>query len=49
MDGLLYKLGLDRLDFEVMVFGLMILFVISKYQQGGSVRETIAKQNLAFR
>lgn len=49
VDGSLYKLGLDRIDFWVMIFGLMLLLVISKYQQDGSVREIIAKQNLAFR
>lgn len=49
VDGSLFQLGLDRIDFWVMVFGLLLLFVVSKYQQRGSVRETIAKQNLAFR
>lgn len=49
VDGSLYRLGLSRLNFWVMVFGLMLLFVISKYQQKSSVRETIAKQNLVFR
>lgn len=49
VDGSLYKLGLDRLDFWIMIFGLMLLFVVSKYQQQGSVREIIAKQNLVFR
>ena len=49
VDGSLYQLGLDRLDFWVMIFGLMVLFVVSKYQQRGSVREIIARQNLAFR
>ncbi len=49
VDGSLYKLGLDRLDFWVMIFGLMILFIVSKYQQKGSVREIIARQNLVFR
>lgn len=49
VDGSLYQLGLDRIDFWIMIFGLLLLFVISKYQQKGSVRETIAKQNLVFR
>lgn len=49
VDGSLYQLGLDRLDFWIMIFGLLLLFVISKYQQHGSVRETIAEQNLVFR
>ncbi len=49
VDGSLYQLGLDRIDFGIMIFGLLVLFVVSKYQQKGSVRETIAKQNLVFR
>lgn len=49
VDGSLYTLGLDRLDFWVMIFGLLILFAVSHYQQKGSVREIIAKQNLVFR
>lgn len=49
VDGSLYGLGLDRIDFWIMVFGLLALFVVSKYQQRGSVREMVAKQNLAFR
>lgn len=49
VDGSLYTLGLDRIDFWIMIFGLLVLFVVSKYQQRGSVREIIAKQNLAFR
>lgn len=49
VDGSLYQLGLDRIDFWIMIFGLLLLFVVSKYQQKGSVRETIAKQNLVFR
>lgn len=49
VDGSLYKLGLDRLDFWIMIFGLMLLFIVSKYQQNGSVQEMIGKQNLIFR
>lgn len=49
VDGSLYQLGLDRINFWIMIFGLLLLFIISKYQQKGSVREMIAKQNLVFR
>jgi D-alanyl-lipoteichoic acid acyltransferase DltB (MBOAT superfamily) len=49
VDGSLYNLGLDRLDFWVMVFGMAALFVVSKFQQSGSIREKVAGQNIVFR
>lgn len=49
LDGSLYTLGLDRIDFWIMIYGLGLLFVISMYHQKGSVREMIAAQNLVFR
>lgn len=49
MDGSLFRLGLDQPDFWVLVFGLILLFIISQYQQKGSVRSMIAKQNLVCR
>ena len=48
-DGSLYKLGLDRLDFWALIFGLFLLFVVSSFQGKGSVREKIEQQNLVFR
>lgn len=49
VDGSLYRLGLDRLDFWMMIFGLALIYIISQYQQKGSVREIVARQNLVFR
>ncbi len=49
VDGSLYKLGLDSLDFWVLVFGMFVLMIVSQTQQRGSVRAIIAKQNLVFR
>ena len=48
-DKSLYRLGLDRENFWVLVFGLLILFVVSMIQQKGSAREVVAKQNIVFR
>ena len=49
MDGSLFRLGLEQLDVWILVFGLLLLFVISRYQQKGSVRAMIARQNLVCR
>lgn len=49
VDGSLYSLGLDRIDFWIMIYGLLILLIVSIFQQKGSVRERIAQQNLLFR
>lgn len=49
MDGSLYQLGLDHFNFWIMIFGLAALFFVSHFQQTGSVRALIAKQNLVFR
>lgn len=49
VDGSLYRLGLDRIDFWIMVWGLVLLLLVSSLQQRGSVRKMIGEQNLAFR
>ncbi|RHR08886.1 MBOAT family protein [Pseudoflavonifractor sp. AF19-9AC] len=49
MDGSLLRLGLDWREMAILIFGLLLLFVISKYQQKGSVRAMIARQNLVCR
>lgn len=50
-DGSLYKLGLDRKEFNVIFFALLVLFVVSLYQErsGGSMRDWLNRQNLYFR
>ena len=48
-DGSLYKLGLDRPNFILSVVCLFIFWFVSWRQEQGSVRERIAKWNIAFR
>ncbi|MFP3154165.1 hypothetical protein LQZ18_06965 [Lachnospiraceae bacterium ZAX-1] len=49
-DDTLFELGLDRKDFDVMAAGLIVVLIVSMLQgKYGSVRQLIAKQNLAFR
>jgi D-alanyl-lipoteichoic acid acyltransferase DltB (MBOAT superfamily) len=48
-DESLYKLGLDAKDFWVAIFALAILLIVSLLQRKGSVRQMVARQNLAFR
>lgn len=50
VDGSLFKLGLDRPNFWVTVFGLGVLLLVSCLQERGkSVRQRLAEQNLVFR
>jgi hypothetical protein len=50
VDDTIFKLGLDRKDFVVMVLGLLAVLLVSILQEKhGNVRELLAKQNLAFR
>lgn len=48
-DRSLYWLGLDRQDFWILIFGLMIFLFVSIMQQNGNVRILLSKQNLVFR
>lgn len=49
-DGSLYKLGLDRSNFILLIIALLILIVISLLQEHGvRIREKIAEQNIVFR
>lgn len=46
----LYEMGLDRKDFWILCFSVMILWVVSFMQESGiKIREELAKQNLVFR
>lgn len=50
VDGTLMNLGLDGKDIAVCALGLLAVLVVSMLQERyGSVRELLAKQNLAFR
>ena len=43
-------MGLDRKDFWVLCFSVMILWAVSYMQERGiKIREELAKQNLVFR
>ena len=48
-DRSLYELGLSKDEWLIMVFGLLLLLVVSILQQRGSVREFLHKQNYPFR
>lgn len=48
-DGSLYNLGLNRPNFIFMIVSLLVLLIVSVLQEKGSLREQIAKQNIAFR
>ncbi len=48
-DRSLYELGLSKDEWLIMVFGLLLLLVVSILQQKGSVREFLHKQNFPFR
>ena len=49
-DGTLFKLGLEPLEMFILFVGILVLLTVSILQERGvKMRETIAKQNLAFR
>lgn len=49
-DNSLYEMGLDRKDFWVLCFSVLILWLVSFMQERGiKIREELAKQNLVFR
>lgn len=49
-DGSFYKLGLDRANFHLLLFSIVILVAVDYIQEKGiRIRESIAKQNIVFR
>lgn len=49
-DGSLYQLGLDRINFQLMLLTVILLLVVDLVQERGiQIRETIARQNIVFR
>ena len=49
-DDTLFKLGLDPWEMFVLLLGVLVLLTVSILQERGvHMRETIARQNLAFR
>ena len=49
-DGSLYKLGLDRQNFTLMLLLIVLLLAVDFIQERGvHIRETIARQNIVVR
>ena len=48
-DGTLYNYGLNEKNFFVAMLGIFVLWCVSMLQERGSVREMIAKNNIAVR
>ena len=48
-DESLYKLGLDRREWGILLCGLLLLFVVSYFAQKGDVRDAIRRQNFVAR
>lgn len=48
-DGSLLQLGLDGLDWNVLILAIVVLWIVSFLQERGSVRALINKQNLWLR
>lgn len=48
-DESLYNLGLDRKDFTVAIYGIIIIFVVDFLKQKMNIREEFMKQNYVFR
>lgn len=45
----IYIMGIDLLDFRILIIGLMILFVVERLSIDGDVIEKLFKQNIVFR
>lgn len=48
-DQSLYSLGLDRQDFGVVAFGVLLILLVGVWKQFGDVRKQIMEQNYMFR
>lgn len=48
-DASLYDLGLDRQDFSVLIYALMLLFAVEHYKNRFDIRQKLAEQNYLFR
>jgi alginate O-acetyltransferase complex protein AlgI len=48
-DGSLLKLGLDAIDFTILISGMLIMLIVSILQLKGGIRQRLASQNLTFR
>lgn len=48
-DSSLYNLGLDRQDFSVLIYSLIILFAVEHYKTRMDIRTKLAEQNYLFR
>lgn len=48
-DTSLYNLGLDRQDFSILIYALIILFIVEHYKNRLDIRKKLAEQNYVFR
>lgn len=48
-DESLFNMGLDRREWGILIFGLIVLFIVSYISQKEDVRTWLAKQNFLFR
>ena len=49
VDGTIYTLGLDRINFQLMLVSIGILWIVGILQEKGKIREGVAKWNFVFR
>ncbi|WP_243159311.1 MBOAT family O-acyltransferase [Clostridium sp. cel8] len=49
IDGSVYKLGVDSLNFSVAMFSLFTVLIVNLLQRNMNLRYELSKQNLAFR
>lgn len=49
LDGSLYKLGLDKVNFQLALVAIVLLWLISFLQEKGCVRDMIASRNIVLR
>lgn len=49
LDGSLYKLGLDKVNFQLALITIVLLWLISFLQERGCVRDMIASRNIVLR
>lgn len=48
-DQSIYKLGLEKNEFQICLIAVVVLVIVSMLQQKGSVRDRLFKQNFLFR
>ena len=49
LDGSIFKLGLDSLDFLIAIIGIVVVITVDIMQRKRSLRVQLSKQNIMFR